>query len=112
VLDGTINGGNSSGLSTLFPGFSWRVIDSSNNIRFVLSAFAGDARMNVLSAPSLMVLGNQEARIQAGDQVPIATRQQQFTYTTSNVVAYTGYSDTGITLTAKPKINPRGLVTM
>ncbi len=111
-LDGTIDDSKTSGLGTIFPGFSWSLIDSANNIRFVLNAFAGDARVNVLSAPSVMVLDNHEAKIQVGDQVPIATQQQQATDTTSTVVNSIEYRDTGITLTVKPKVNPGGLVTM
>jgi general secretion pathway protein D len=112
VLDGVIDDAKTSGLGTLFPGFSWSLIDSTNNIRFVLNAFAGDSRVNVLSAPSVMVLDNYEARIQVGDQVPIATQQQQSTSGVSTVVNSIEYRDTGITLTVKPKVNPGGLVTM
>ncbi len=112
VLDGAIDDSDSSGLGSLFPGFSWSLIDSANNIRFILNAFAGNARVNVLSAPSVMVLDNHEAKLQVGDQVPIATQQQQSVEGLSTVVNSIEYRDTGITLTVRPKVNPGGLVTM
>lgn len=111
-LDGTIDGGTSSGFANIFPGFNWSLIDSSSQIRAILSAFAGDALVNVLSAPSVMVLDNQTAKIQVGDQVPIATQQQQSTDANSTVINSIQYRDTGVTLNVTPRINPGGLVTM
>jgi len=68
--------------------------------------------VNVLSAPSVMVLDNHTAKIQVGDRVPIITTQQQSTEAGSNVVNQIQYQDTGVTLTVTPRVNPGGLVTM
>ncbi|MGV6826498.1 MAG: type II secretion system secretin GspD [bacterium] len=110
-LDGT-NDGDSSGLGTIFPGFNWSLIDSGLQVRAVLSAFAGDSLVNVLSAPSVMVLDNHEASIQVGDEVPTITSQQQGTTEDSRVLNSIQYRDTGVLLTVKPRVNPGGLVTM
>jgi general secretion pathway protein D len=111
-LDGSLDSSSASGLGTFFPGFNWSIIDSADKVRAVLSAFAGDTTVNVLSAPSVMVLDNHEATIQVGDQVPVATQQQQNTDTTSSVINSIQYRDTGVMLSVKPRVNPGGLVTM
>ena len=92
-------------------GFSY-VIRSSGDIRFVLNALASDARLNIISSPSLMVLNHQEASIQVGDQVPITTTQQQATTTDSNIINNIEFRDTGILLNVRPRVNANGLVVM
>jgi len=112
ILDGVIDSGSSSGLGGIFPGFNWSLIDSAGQIRAVLSAFAGDSRINVLSAPSVMVLDNHEAKIRVGDEVPIVTTQQQGTTTDSRIINSIQYRETGVILNVKPRVAPGGLVTM
>ncbi|PLY14741.1 MAG: type II secretion system protein GspD [Sedimenticola sp.] len=112
-LDGTLDSTGSSGLGGIFPGFNYSLIDSVGQVRAVFSALAEDTNVKVLSSPSVMVLDNQQARIQVGDQVPIATQQQQDTSTsTSTIVNSIQYRDTGIVLDVKPRVTPGGLVTM
>lgn len=111
-LDGALDSASSSGLGAFFPGFNWSIVDNADNVRAVLSAFAGDTAVNVLSAPSVMVLDNHEATIQVGDQVPVATQQQQSTDANSTVINSIQYRDTGVLLKVKPRVNPGGLVTM
>lgn len=103
----------SAGLASLAPGFSYALIDSASQVRAVLNALAKQSKLNVLSSPSLMVLDNQTAKINVGDQVPIPIRQS-----TSNVnpdaptVNEIQYRDTGVLLTVTPRVNASGLVTM
>ena len=89
-------------------GFSWTLFDNVGDIRAILKAFAGDNRVNVLSAPSVMVLDNHTARIQVGDQVPI----EGGTTTTGGGETITSvqYRDTGVLLSVTPRVNPGGLV--
>jgi general secretion pathway protein D len=102
-----------AGISALTPGFSYAVIDASNVVRGVLNALASESKINVLSSPSLMVLDNQVAKINVGDEVPIPTRQS-----TSNInpdaptVNEIEYRDTGVLLEVTPRIGQGGLVTM
>lgn len=93
------------------PGFSY-VIRSAGDARLVLNALASDSRLNIVSSPSLMVLNNQEASIQVGDQVPITTRQQQGTETGATLVNNVEFRDTGVLLTVRPRVNAGGLVIM
>ena len=111
-LDGTIDGGSGSGLGGIFPGFNFSIINGAGEVRAVFSALAEDSLINVLSSPSVMVLDNGTARIQVGDQVPIATQQQQSTAENANVVNTIQYRDTGIVLEVTPRVTPGGQVTM
>lgn len=105
-----------TGLSTSIgqnaPGFNF-VLGSAKDPDVILSAFDSITDVQVLSSPSLVVVENETARFQVGDQIPIVTR----TVTTiddpaapvSNEVEY---RDTGIILNIKPRIAENGTVTL
>nr|WP_242518970.1 type II secretion system secretin GspD [Thiorhodovibrio winogradskyi] len=95
-----------------WPGFNWSVVVNPDTIRSTLSALAADDLVNVLSSPSVMVMDNQEARIQVGDEVPVRTREQQSTDANSTLVNEIEYKNTGVILTVKPRVTPGGLVQM
>lgn len=111
-LDGTLDNKDTSGISTAFPGFNWALVSSPDTIKATLSALAGENLVNVLSSPSVMVMDNQTAKIQVGQQVPVATSEQQSTSTTDRVINTIEYKDTGVMLTVKPRVTPGGLVQM
>ncbi len=102
-----------TGLSTFAPAFSYALVDGADDVRVVLNMLASENKLNVLSSPSLMVLDNQTAYINVGDEIPIPTRQS-----TSNLdsVAPTVneivYRNTGVSLSVTPRVNAGGLVTM
>lgn len=107
-------------LASAGSGFSYSLLNDAGTIRAVLTALATNNKVNVVSSPSLMVLNNQEAFINVGDQVPIATNQAtnlNSTVTTgaqqSNVITnQIQLVDTGVTLKIKPRVNAGGLVIM
>ncbi|MCZ6804297.1 MAG: type II secretion system secretin GspD [Proteobacteria bacterium] len=109
---GTLDLG-SAGIAALAPGFSYTIVNSASNIKIAINALASVSEVNVLSAPSLMVLDNQTATINVGDEIPVPTRQS-----TSNInsnaptVNEIQYRNTGVTLTVTPRVNNSGLVTM
>ena len=110
-VGGSTSGTNiSGGLSSLLNGFNWSLIDSTGAVKAVLNAFANDSLVNVLSAPSVMVLDNHEAKIRVGDEVPTLTQSQS--NDAGNIIQTVQYRETGIILTVKPRVNPGGLVTM
>ncbi len=111
-LDGTLDSSTESGITNIFPGFNWAVISRPDTIRATLSALAGENLVNVLSSPSVMVLDNQVAKIQVGQQVPVATSQQQATSVNDRVINTIEYKDTGVMLSVKPRVTPGGLVQM
>ena len=108
----TLNLGTAA-LSAAAPSFSYAITDAAGTVRAVLQLLSQDARLNVISSPSLMVLNNQEARIQVGDEVPIVTVQQQPVQTaTTNVINTVEYRETGVLLAVTPRVNAGGLVLM
>lgn len=107
-----LSGSSDGGTPKTFPGFNWSVILRPSTIRATLSALASDDLVNVLSSPSVMVMDNQTAQIQVGEQVPIATTQQQGTSTTDRVLNQIEYRDTGVMLSVKPRVTPGGMVQM
>ena len=104
--------GTSGDPSQVFPGFNWTIVLRPDVIRATLDALAEDNLVNVLSSPSVMVMDNQTAKIQVGDQVPIATTQQQGTSTTDRILNQIEYRDTGVMLSVRPRVTPGGLVQM
>ena len=76
----------------------------------VLRALATESLVNVISTPSVMVLDNNVATIQVGDQVPINSGS---TVTNGgNTIQNISYKDTGVQLTVRPSVNAGGLVTL
>ena len=83
----------------------------SNNLQVALHALETNGNTRVLSAPSLVVMNNEQAQIQVGDNIPI----NQTTINTSTTTISTSsvqYIQTGVILDVIPRINPGGLVYM
>lgn len=98
-------GGLGVGNSSLFYSFV------SSNLQVALRALETNGRTQVLSAPSLVVMNNQQAQIQVGDNIPI----NQTTVNTTNsdtTLSSVEYVQTGVILDVVPRINPGGLVYM
>jgi general secretion pathway protein D len=95
-------------------GFTYTLVNLTKNMSVELDALATTNKVNVLSAPSLMVLNNQEATIKVGDQVPILTAQALPSSGTIGLVGTQSiqYKDTGVLLDVRPRVNAGGLVTM
>ena len=90
------------------PGFSYFL--STSDISATLRALEERTNIKVISAPKLLVLNNQTAALQVGDQVPIRTAEQQSTVGGSAVVNNIEYRDTGVILKVTPRVNAGGLV--
>lgn len=67
--------GDNDGPARTFPGFNWSIVLRPDTIRATLSALASDNLINVLSSPSVMVLNNQEANIEVGEEVAVISSQ-------------------------------------
>lgn len=94
------------------------VVLNSSDIKAVLHAEATKGNVNVISSPSLMVLNNQQAKINVGQQVPISTGSSSVplaggvaggSFAQSNTIQY---KDTGVTLEVTPRVNANGMVIM
>ena len=94
-------------------GFSYRVMAGPEDVRFILNMLSSESRIDVLSSPSLMVLDNQTATINVGDEIPIPTRSSVSNLDSlAPTVNEIQYRETGVTLTVTPRVNAGGLVTM
>ena len=91
------------------PGFNY-VFDSGDAV-VALNALKDITDVNVLSAPSIVVLDNQTAKLEVGDQVPITTRSSISTDDPdARTVNSVEQRDTGVLLTVTPRVNASGLV--
>ncbi|MCD2449129.1 type II secretion system secretin GspD [Methylicorpusculum oleiharenae] len=93
-------------------------IYSSGAIKALLKAQANDGNINVISSPSLMVLNNQEANIQVGEEKSLRTSEStplSGGAGEDNALIQTTQIQqrkTGVMVTVKPRVNANGLVTM
>jgi len=109
----TLSEATSGAVASRFPGFSVLTSAANANIQAVLNALESVTKVNVLSSPQLMVLNNQTATLQVGDQVPIATQSAVSTTVTGAPVVNTiQFRDTGVILKVTPRVNEGGLVLM
>ncbi len=101
---------NSLNLTRNTPGFSF-AFSPSSSINAVLNTLESKTNVNVVSAPKLLVLNNQTAILQVGDEVPIATQNS-----TSNndpnapTINSIEYRNTGVILKVTPRVNANGIV--
>src|SRR5262249_12440213 len=91
-----------------FPGFA---ISKAPN--YILKALADITKIRVLSAPQLLVLDNEPARLQVGQQVPLLTGTATSVLAgNAPVVNSIDYHATGVIMQVTPRVNSGGLVTL
>ncbi len=101
--------GNILPLSQSAPGFNL-VVGSSNSPQVVLSALHQYTDVKILSNPSLVVVDNQVATLEVGDQVPVSTGSANVLSANNAVVNTIDYKNTGIILRVQPRVNSNGTV--
>ena len=98
-------------VAATFPGFSY--FFSTTNVKVALDALSSVTKVNVVSAPSLMVMDNRKATLQIGDQVPIITQTAQAVATVgAPAVNSVTLKDTGVILSVTPRVNDSGRVVL
>lgn len=128
----TGTGFNNNGATSIYPGahrqialgqgtngyggqpFFYSFLSSNGKFQVAINALEQSGNTKTLSAPSLVVLNNQVAHIQVGNQIPVnqtsiiagLTTGTGSTATASNVT----YLPTGVILNVQPRVNPGGLV--
>ncbi|WP_170984555.1 type II secretion system secretin GspD [Rhodoligotrophos defluvii] len=101
----------SGAVAPTFPGFN--LFFDSIDASVVLTALSKITDVKVISSPKLMVLDNQSARLQVGDQVPVATQSAVSTIDPdAPIVNSISLLDTGIILEVRPTVNAGGLVSL
>ncbi len=102
---------DSGDVASAFPGFSYAFAGA--DARVTLNALSQITDVNVISSPQLMVLDNETAKLQVGDEVPIATQSAvSVTDPDSPVVNEIEFRDTGVILDVTPRVNSGGLVVL
>lgn len=79
------------------------------DLQVAIRALEATGKTQVLSAPSLVVMNNQQAQIQVGDNIPISQTTVN-TINTDTTLSSVEYIQTGVILDVVPRINPGGLV--
>ncbi|SLN56801.1 type II secretion system secretin GspD [Oceanibacterium hippocampi] len=106
------NDESSGPLSTAIRGFSFALLRNGDP-RIILDALSELTSLNMVAAPQLMVLDNQPAKLQVGDQVPILTQfSSGLDQADTRQVNSVEYRETGVTLEVTPRVNASGLVTL
>jgi len=98
-------------LGRVLPGFNF-LVGAENSPRVVLDALHGVTNVKVLSNPSLVVLDNQAATLQVGDQVPFSTGTATVLTANNTVVNTIDYKNTGIILRVLPRANANGNIVL
>ena len=112
VSDLTLSEAVGGNAAQIFPGFSY-LFQVGDDVRLVLNALESVTDVNVISSPLLMVLDNQTARLQVGDQVPVATQSAvSVTDPDAPIVNQIQFLDTGVILNVTPRVNAGGMVIM
>ena len=100
-------------LSRTVPGFNFLVGQEAQPAA-ILTALHTVTGVRVLSNPSLVVINNQSATLQVGNQVPISTGSASVlnaaTASSNTIVNTVDYRNTGIILHVSPRVSANGNV--
>ncbi|MBN8989402.1 MAG: type II secretion system secretin GspD [Rhizobiales bacterium] len=96
-------------LNRAIPGFNF-LVGSASTPRGILNALHAVTDVKVLSNPSLVVIDNQVATLQVGDEIPIQTGSATVLSGSNTIANTTDYRSTGIILRVVPRVNANGNV--
>jgi general secretion pathway protein D len=97
-------------INRVVPGFNF-LAGSEAQPRVILDALRQVTDVKILSTPSVVVVDNQAASLQVGDQVPITTQTAQVVnVANAPIVNNIDYRNTGVILRVAPRINANGNV--
>lgn len=97
-------------LQQTIPGFNM-VLGNKALPRVILSALSNVTDVKVLSSPSIVVMDNQPALLQVGDEVPITTSSATVLSNSNTPIVNTiQMQNTGVILKVLPHVNANGTV--
>lgn len=99
-------GGTSFGGEPFFYSFL------NSNLQVAVRAMETSGNTKTLSAPSMVVMNNQQASIQVGNRIPINSTSVNTGIDNATSYSQVNYINTGVILNVQPRINPGGLVYM
>ena len=94
-------------------GFAGGVVKIAKDVLFgaIINAVKSDTSSNLLSAPSIMTLDNQEAKLLVGQEVPVTTGEK-LSDDFDNAFRTVQRQNVGIQLDVKPQVNSSGSIKM
>ncbi len=98
-------------LPRAFPGFNF-LVGGEAQPSLILDALHNVTTVKVLSTPSIVVLDNEPAVLQVGDEIPISTGSATVLTSNNTVVNTIDYRNTGVILQVVPRININGNVVL
>lgn len=96
--------------ATALPNFVFNAAGRDGDL--VLQALQDVTTVKVLSAPELLVLDNETAQLQVGNQVPVQNGSLTTSTASTGVLQSTSYVSTGVITAITPRVNSGGLVTL
>tara|TARA_R110002051_G_scaffold41530_7_gene86141 strand:+ start:25022 stop:27043 length:2022 start_codon:yes stop_codon:yes gene_type:complete len=105
-LSGGFSSGSDDSAASSYPGLSLRYLNV--DVRAVLNALSTVTDVQLISTPRLLVLSNESAELQVGDQVPIVTQTAVGVNADSRILNSVQYRDTGVVLTVTPRVSESG----
>ncbi len=107
----TVGGGKGEAIAAGING-----IIGNDKVRGLIEALQADTRSKILASPTILASDNQPARIQVGDEIPIATGSLTALNggSTSDLATATTIQsrNTGKIMTIIPQVNSKGLVNL
>nr|MBF0222995.1 type II secretion system secretin GspD [Desulfobulbaceae bacterium] len=104
INDGSVSFKASTGLSSSL------IFDANNDIFNLLTFLATKNDFSILSSPQVLVLNNESATVNVGEQVPIVTSETSDTVSSTTSNRTVQYKDTGVILNVTPRINYDGII--
>lgn len=112
-LSGVVARGAEMGAPAVPGLFSYALFDDLNRVRAVITAIAAQAKLEVLSSPSLMVLDNQTATIEVVNEISVNTQARQSTIDPdAPIIASSEFKEVGVILEVTPRVNQGGRITL
>lgn len=96
-------------INRALPGFNF-LIGKEASPTIILDALHAVTDVKVLSNPSVVVIDNQVATLQVGDEIPVSTGSANVLTTSNTIVNSIDYRNTGIILRVVPRVNANGNV--
>jgi len=110
TLDNGITSSVDTPLGKGIPGFAYSLFDSEGGLRSLIHLLASKTDVNILSAPNILAVDNQESSIEVGTDIPTlsGTTVTEGGTTTQSIQ----YRNAGVILKVTPYVNNNGLVRM
>lgn len=96
-------------INRVLPGFNF-LVGHEASPTVILDALHSVTDVKVLSNPSIVVINNEAATLQVGDEIPVSTGSANVLTSNNTVVSTIDYRNTGIILRVVPRVNANGNV--